>query len=170
LREQFPSLRLFIAPRHVERLREIRAHLSATLLRVTLASEALTTVDVDADCMLLDTTGELQGWYGIATVVFIGKSLAAHGGQNPVEPILAGKPVVFGPHMENFAALARTLVSNNGAIQVNDAHSLEGAVGELLRDSESRQRLVENAHAALREHAGATARAATLIHELQPKR
>jgi 3-deoxy-D-manno-octulosonic-acid transferase len=170
LREQFPSLRLFIAPRHVERLREIRAHLSATLLRVTLASEALTTVDVDADCMLLDTTGELQGWYGIATVVFIGKSLAAHGGQNPVEPILAGKPVVFGPHMENFAALARTLVSNNAAIQVNDAHSLEGALGELLRDSESRQRLVENAHAALREHEGATARAATLIHELQPKR
>ena len=170
LREQFPSLRLFIAPRHVERLREIRAHLSATLLRVTLASEALTTVDVDADCMLLDTTGELQGWYGIATVVFIGKSLAAHGGQNPVEPILAGKPVVFGPHMENFATLARTLVSNNAAIQVNDADSLEGALGELLRDSESRQRLVENAHAALREHAGATARAATLIHELQPKR
>jgi len=170
LREQFPSLRLFIAPRHVERLREIRAHLSATLLRVTLASEALTTVDVDADCMLLDTTGELQRWYGIATVVFIGKSLAAHGGQNPVEPILAGKPVVFGPHMENFATLARTLVSNNAAIQVNDAHSLECALGELLRDSESRQRLVENAHAALREHEGATGRAATLIHELQPKR
>ncbi len=170
LREQFPSLRLFIAPRHVERLQEIRAHLGAMPLRVTLASEALTGGAADADCMLLDTTGELQRWYGIATVVFIGKSLAAHGGQNPVEPILAGKPVVFGPHMENFATLAKTLVSNNAAMQVNDADSLERAVGELLRDSESRQRLVENAHAALREHEGATARAATLIHELQPKR
>jgi len=169
LRDQFPSLRLFIAPRHVERLQEIRTRLSTLPLRVTLATEALTRGAANADCMLLDTTGDLQHWYGIASVVFIGKSLAAHGGQNPVEPILAGKPVVFGPHMENFAALARTLVSNNGAIQVNDAHSLEGAVGELLRDSESRQRLVENAHAALREHAGATARAATLIHELQPK-
>ena len=170
LREQFPSLRLFIAPRHVERLQEIRAHLGAMPLRVTLASEALTGGAVDADCMLLDTTGELQRWYGIATVVFIGKSLAAHGGQNPVEPILAGKPVVFGPHMENFATLAKTLVSNNAAMQVNDTDSLERAVGELLRDSESRQRLVENAHAALGEHEGATARAATLIHELQPKR
>jgi len=101
--------------------------------------------------------------------VFVGKSLAAHGGQNPVEPILAGKPLVFGPHMENFATLAKTLVSNNAAMQVNDADSLERTVGELLRDSELRQRLVENAHAALSEHEGATARAATLIHELQPK-
>src|SRR6476660_6846577 len=170
LREQFPSLRLFIAPRHVERLQEIRAHLAAMPLRVTLASEALTGGAVDADCMLLDTTGELQRWYGIATVVFVGKSLAAHGGQNPVEPILAGKPVVFGPHMENFATLAKTLVSNNAAMQVNDSDSLERAIGELLRDSESRQRLVENAQAALGEHEGATARAATLIHELQPRR
>ena len=169
LREQFPSLRLFIAPRHVERLQEIRAHLDAMPLRVALASETPAAGAVDADCILLDTTGELQRWYGIATVVFIGKSLAAHGGQNPVEPILAGKPVVFGPHMENFATLAKTLVSNNAAMQVNDADSLERTVGELLRDSESRQRLVENAHAALREHEGATARAATLIHELQPK-
>jgi 3-deoxy-D-manno-octulosonic-acid transferase len=54
-------------------------------------------------------------------------------------------------------------------MQVNDTDSLERTVGELLRDSESRQRLVENAHAALGEHEGATARAATLIHELKPK-
>ena len=72
--------------------------------------------------------------------------------------------------MENFATLAKTLVSNNAAIQVNDSDSLERTVDELLRDSESRQRLVENAHAALREHEGATGRSATLIHELQPKR
>jgi 3-deoxy-D-manno-octulosonic-acid transferase len=170
LREEFPALRLFIAPRHVERLQEIRGHLGATSLRVTLASEALANGSIDADCILLDTTGELQRWYRIATVVFIGKSLAAHGGQNPVEPILADKPVVFGPHMENFATLAKTLVSNNGAMEVNDSDSLRLAVGELLRDSELRLRLVENAHAALGEHEGATARAAKLIHELGPKR
>src|SRR5436190_7986755 len=104
LREQYPPLRLFIAPRHVERLQEIRAQLGALPLRVTLASQASTFAAANGDCMLLDTTGELQRWYGIATVVFVGNSLTAHGGQNPVEPILAGKPVVFGPHMENFAA------------------------------------------------------------------
>ena len=169
LREQLPSLRLFIAPRHVERLQEIRAQLGALPLRVTLASEALTGRAVDADCVLLDTTGELQRWYGIATVVFIGKSLTAHGGQNPVEPILAGKPVVFGPYMENFAALAKTLVSSNGAIQVTDTDSLERFVAELLRDGETRRRLVQNAEAALSEHQGATARTAKLVHELKAR-
>jgi len=167
LREQFPSLQLFIAPRHVERLQEIRAQFAALRLRVALASETTTGSGVDPDCLLLDTTGELQRWYGIATVVFIGKSLTAHGGQNPVEPILAGKPVVFGPHMENFAALAKTLVSNNGAIQVTDTDSLERFVAELLRDGEARRRLAQNAHAALREHQGATARTAKLIHKLE---
>src|SRR6478609_5388181 len=169
LREQFPSLRLFIAPRHVERLQEIRAHLAAMPLRVTLASEALTGGAVDADCMLLDTTGELQRWYGIATVVFVGKSLAAHGGQNPVEPILASKPVVFGPHMENFTTLAKTLVSNNAAMQVNDSDSLECTIARLLRDSEARERLVANAHAALSEHKGGTTRTAELVHGLRTK-
>src|SRR5262249_15396487 len=157
--QQFPRLRLFIAPRHVERLTEIRAQLGTLPLRIALASEALTSGATNADCLLLDTTGELQGWYDIATVVFIGKSLTAHGGQSPVEPILAGKPVVFGPHMENFATLAKTLVSNNGAIQVSDTKSLEAAVAELLGDGNARKRLVQNAHTALSEHQGATARA-----------
>jgi 3-deoxy-D-manno-octulosonic-acid transferase len=167
LRQEFSSLRLFVAPRHVERLREIRAQLDALGLRVALASEARAGRESNApDCLLLDTTGELQRWYGIATVVFIGKSLTAHGGQNPVEPILAGKPVVLGPHMENFATLAKALVSKKGAIQVNDVSSLERALAELLRDSEAQERLVQNAHEVLSEHRGATARAAALIHHL----
>ena len=170
LRQQFPSLRLFIAPRHVERLRKIRAQLDALRLHVTLTSEVFTDRELNTDCLLLDTTGELKGWYNIATVVFMGKSLTAHGGQNPVEPILAGKPVVFGPHMENFATLAKALVSKSGAIQVQDVGSLEIALTELLRDSKVRQRLVLNAHEVLTEHRGATARAAALIHELRSQR
>jgi 3-deoxy-D-manno-octulosonic-acid transferase len=166
LREQFPLLRLFIAPRHVERLQEIRAQLSGLPLRVTLASELFCRGSADAECMLLDTTGELQRWYSIATVVFIGKSLTAQGGQNPVEPILVGKPVVFGPHMENFATLAKTLVSKNGAIQISDSDSLERTVGKLLHDSKARQHLVQSAHAALNEHHGATARTATQVRGL----
>ena len=170
LREQFPSLRLFIAPRHVERLQEIRAQLGTLPLRVRLASETIGDGAAGADCMLLDTTGELHRWYNIATVVFIGKSLTAHGGQNPVEPILAGKPVVFGPHMENFGALAKTLLLNHAAMQVDDTDSLEGTVAKLLRDDDARQRLVGNAHAALTEHKGATARTAGLVQRLRPKR
>jgi 3-deoxy-D-manno-octulosonic-acid transferase len=170
LREQFPSLRLFIAPRHVERLQAIRAQLGTMPMRVMLTSEALNCGAADVDCMLLDTTGELQRWYRIATVVFIGKSLTAHGGQNPVEPILAGKPVVFGPHMENFATLATTLVSNNAAMQISDSESLERTFSELLRDGDARKRVVQNAHAVLSEHKGGTARTAGLVHRLGPKR
>jgi 3-deoxy-D-manno-octulosonic-acid transferase len=166
LRQQFSLLRLFIAPRHVERLREIRAQLAALPLRVALASEVAVDRESDADCFLLDTTGELQRWYRIATIVFIGKSLTAQGGQNPVEPIMAGKPVVFGPHMENFATLAKALVRKNGAIQVRDVDSLEMTIAGLLRDNDARQRLLQNAHDVLSEHHGATARAAVLIHEL----
>ena len=167
LRKQFSSLQLFIAPRHVERLREIRAQLEALGLRVALAKEARPgSGRDDADCVLLDTTGELQRWYSIASVVFMGKSLTAHGGQNPVEPILAGKPVVFGPHMENFATLAQALVSKKGAIQVRDGDSLERAIVELLLDTEVQQHLVQNAHEVLATHQGATARAAALIHDL----
>jgi 3-deoxy-D-manno-octulosonic-acid transferase len=169
LRQEFPSLRLFIAPRHVERLRDVRAQLSGLPMRVALASEIQTGHGIGVDCVLLDTTGELPRWYSLATVVFIGKSLTAHGGQNPVEPILADKPVVFGPHMENFATLAKALISNRGAIQVADEDSLEDAVAGLLRDSLARQHLVQNAHAVLRNHEGATTRAATLIHELKSK-
>jgi 3-deoxy-D-manno-octulosonic-acid transferase len=167
LRQQFPSLRLFIAPRHVERLPEIRSQLDALSLRFALASEVAIDRESDAECIILDTTGELQHWYPIATIVFIGKSLTAHGGQNPVEPIMAGKPVVFGPHMENFATLAKALVSKKGAIQVLDINSLERTIAGLLGDNGACQRLVQSAREVLSKHEGTTARAAGLIHELK---
>jgi len=163
LRQKFPSLCLFIAPRHVERVPEIRRQLEALSLDLRLASEAANQGDAEPDCVILDTTGELQGWYGIATVVFMGKSLTTHGGQNPVEPIAAGKPIIFGLHMENFATLAKALVSKSGAIQVRDADALDRAAEKLLHDSEARQQLVQNAREVLNEHRGATARTAALI-------
>jgi 3-deoxy-D-manno-octulosonic-acid transferase len=166
LRQSFSLLCLFIAPRHVERLREIRAQLEALSLHVRLATEVATLGNAKPECVLLDTTGELRNWYPIATVVFIGKSLMAHGGQNPVEPIIGGKPVIFGPHMENFATLAMSLVANNGAIQVNDASELERAAEKLLRDGEKRRLLVQNAGEVLAQHRGATARTAQLIVDL----
>ena len=167
LRQKFPSLWLFIAPRHVERLREIRAKLDALPLHVRLASEAADHAEANPECVLLDRTGELQRWYGIATVVFMGKSLTAHGGQNPVEPIIVGKPVIFGPHMENFATLAKTLVSKDGAIQIHDIDSLERAVDKLLCDDEARKQVVQNAREVLNQHRGATARAAAFIADLR---
>jgi len=169
LRPSFPSLLLFIAPRHVERVGEVRRQLQALSLQVGLVSQMAHEPDETPDCILLDKTGELALWYSVATVAFIGKSLTAHGGQNPVEPISAGVPVIFGPHMENFAALARALVSNHGAIQVPDENKLAEVVDELLRDETSRRALVKNAQQVLNPHRGATVRTAELLATLRSR-
>jgi len=168
LRSQFPSLCLFIAPRHVERVRQIHRRLESLSLEVGLVSEGKTHPESKPDCILLDKTGELQSWYAIANVVFVGKSLTSHGGQNPVEAISAGVPVVFGPHMENFAVLAKSLVARNAAVQVRDENELERELGYLLSDKDARLRLIQNAGEVLANHRGAAARTALLIVDLAP--
>ena len=167
LRAGFPASALIIAPRHVERVGEIRTRLAHLGLKVSLRSEVGIAGVAPPDCVLLDSTGELQNWYAVATIVFVGKSLTARGGQNPVEPILAGKPVLFGPHMENFSALARALVANEAAIQILDPNALEEKIAWLLRDREAALRLVANAQAVLARHSGATRRTAMLVGELK---
>ena len=167
LRADFPTFTLIIAPRHVERVAEVRAQLERLGLNICLRSEARGPRAAPPECLLLDTTGELQHWYAVASIVFIGKSLAAHGGQNPVEPIFAGKPVLFGPHMENFSALAQALVENKAAVQVRDPNSLQEQIAWLLRDREAALRLVANAQTVLARHSGATARTAELVLNLK---
>ncbi|MEO8353311.1 MAG: glycosyltransferase N-terminal domain-containing protein [Chthoniobacteraceae bacterium] len=170
LRADFPALILIVAPRHVERAGEIRSRLMRLGLNVSLRSEAGAARTSPPDCILLDSTGELPNWYAVATIVFVGKSLTARGGQNPVEPILAGKPVLFGPHMENFSALAQALVANEAAIQIQDSSSLHEKVAWLLRDREAALRLVANAQTVLARHSGATGRTALLVQHLKPSR
>ena len=164
LREHFPSLLLVLAPRHVERVRNLRSELEKRSLGVTLRSEDVVPA---RDCFLIDTTGELRDLYAIATVVFVGKSLTARGGQNPVEPIMAGKPVIFGPHMENFAALSASLVRHNAAVRVENAEWLERAIARLLGDENERSTLVANATKVLAAHRGATAATAELLTKLR---
>jgi len=168
LRQEFPELFLIIAPRHAERAREVRTKLEQLGLAVALRSEISLAQEALHDCVVLDSTGELRDWYTAATIVFMGKSLTARGGQNPVEPILAGKPILFGPHMENFSTLARALVMSGGAIEVPDAESLEARMVALLRESGARARLVANAQQVLATHGGATTRTAKLVTSLKP--
>ena len=167
LRADFPTFTLIIAPRHVERVTDVRTRLERLGLNVCLRSEAGGILASPPECLLLDTTGELQHWYAVATIVFVGKSLTARGGQNPVEPIFAGKPVLFGPHMENFSALAQALVANEAAVQVRDPDSLQQQIAWLLRDREAALRLVTNAQAVLARHSRATARTAELVLNLK---
>ncbi len=167
LREKFPALFLIIAPRHVERAAAILAELHALGLAVaqrsTLNAQRPTPNPPHSDALLLDTTGELRDWYALATVVFIGKSLTATGGQNPVEPVLAGRPVVFGPHMENFAAITARWLSADAAVQVRDAAELRTLLATLLADPARRATLAQRALALAAEHTGATTRTAETL-------
>ena len=166
LRKEFPTLFLIIAPRHVERTAEICEVLERRGLSLSLRTEVREEPERPPDCLLLNTTGELRAWYRVATVVFIGKSVTGRGGQNPVEAILAGRPVLFGPHMENFAALASALLAHGGALEVAGAAELCGAAAALLRDESARLELVTRAGEVIAAHAGATARTVSLLTEV----
>ncbi|MDQ6624440.1 MAG: hypothetical protein M3Y86_13280, partial [Verrucomicrobiota bacterium] len=170
VRAERPETFLIVAPRHAERADEIVAALVRLGLRVRRRSQLAAGNSAPIDCLFLDTTGELRDWYRVASVVFIGKSLTARGGQNPVEPILADKPVVFGPYMENFATLARTLVERGGAVQVRAAAELAPVFAQLLRDPERGAALVRQAREVLAAHRGATTRTAQLLLSLTPGR
>lgn len=161
LRASFPAAKLILVPRHVERTSEIASLLAAEHLRVALRSAAPD--GSSPDVLLVDTTGELRDWYRCADSVFIGKSLVGHGGQNPVEAILAGRPVNFGPHMENFPDLRDALVGAGGAQEVTDEASLCEAFRTQLSSEALRKRMTDAALRALHPHRGAVARTADLV-------
>ena len=113
-------------------------------------------------CLVIDTTGELCDWSAHADVVIIGKSFLATGGQNPCEAILAAKPVVFGPHMENFEPLASALLIANAAFPARDQATL-GAVILRALDPEQSRGATARATALLMRHHGATRRIVELL-------
>jgi 3-deoxy-D-manno-octulosonic-acid transferase len=165
LRRRIPELFLIVVPRHVERSGEALTDLNRLGLKTVRRSNvaAQTASGNPPDCLLVDTTGELRDWYHLATVVFIGKSLMAEGGQNPVEAVMAGKPVIYGPHMENFQAVVNAWREAEAAVQVADESALEAAAFELLTGPGRRDDLVNRAARVLDEHRGATDRIARAI-------
>ncbi len=170
LRADFPSLRLILVPRHVERAAAIVEELTRAGHRIALRSKLTAASEPHAhaepDILLVDTTGELRDWYSLAAVAFVGKSLpgvAEIGGQNAGEPAALGLPVVFGPHMENFAPLVTHLLKDKAAVQIASAADLHRALHSLLSEPESSAAIGQRAREALAKHQGATARTAELI-------
>src|SRR5262249_18482620 len=121
-----------------------------------------------ADAVVLDTIGELAQLYQIATVVFVGGSLVAAGGHNILEPAVYGKPIVFGPHMQNFGEIADTFLANGAAVQVRDGDELEDTIVSLLGDPVVRARLGAAARALVESNRGARERTLAVIRELFP--
>ena len=166
LRKQCPKLFLIIVPRHFERARAISQQFRARGFRFISRSEIIPTTQLrpgEVNLLLVNTTGELMFFYEPAHVVFVGKSLTAVGGQNPIEPASLGKPVVFGPNMQNFKDIVRILLNHNGAVEVQDASELERVLAELLGDSARRSALGSRATAAVSENLGALERTVDMI-------
>jgi 3-deoxy-D-manno-octulosonic-acid transferase len=114
-------------------------------------------------CLLVNSTGELKSFYEQASLVFVGKSLTARGGQNPIEPAALAKPMVFGPNMQNFASVAQSFLAAQGAMQVQTAAELEQALAQLLEDEALRARLGERARQVFENNLGATSRTVEMI-------
>ena len=134
-------------------------------------AEALAALDwyraAGVDVAVGDTTGEMRNFLQLADVVFVGKSLPPHTeGQTPVESAALGRPLVLGPGMANFRAIARELVAQGAAVQVADAEALKTELVALLRDAGRRAALAAAAQAWQQANVGAVERTLAVLREM----
>lgn len=163
VREADPEALFVIVPRHAERRAEVRDELEAEGFEVILRSAFSMPADPANAVFVIDSTGELRDWTAHAHAVVIGKSFLGIGGQNPCEAVIAGKPVVFGPHMENFEPLATRLVESGGCLRVVEPSELPEALLRSLRQDSTMKRGIAAAREVLSRHEGACARTVELL-------
>jgi 3-deoxy-D-manno-octulosonic-acid transferase len=172
LRQTHPNLNLVLAPRHPERFDTVHALMQRagfTVLRRTEIADSHPSNN-KASILLLDSIGELAALFRYATVVFMGGSLVRTGGHNILEPARYGKPIVFGPHMENFRDMARLFVDAGAAIQIGRASQLTPAIDDLLSNPEKALKLGHNALAVIQQNTGATDRVLQVLEPIGASR
>ena len=139
--ERVPRCLLAVAPRHPHRFEEAEnalRELALPLLRRSRIGPAASPSELPA-VLLLDSLGELASLYARADLVFVGGSLNGWGGHNVLEPVLYGKPVVVGPHMQNFRQITADLRGAGGLVQVTDRAELPVVLSDLAGDAAKRQ-------------------------------
>ena len=160
----FPDFLLIIVPRHVEKSPEIKAGVLARGLACQLRTELESAgVYRSASVVVVDTMGELQSLYGIATVVFCGGSMVPLGGQNILEAAAWGKPVLYGPSMEDFPDAGELLEKNNAAVQVADEAELAEKILYYLSNPDAADALGDRARQVSMTCGGAAERHAEVI-------
>jgi 3-deoxy-D-manno-octulosonic-acid transferase len=168
IKATMPTALAVIAPRQPERFGEVerlaREAGFATVRRSDLPIDA----EPRADVVVLDTLGELAQLYQIATAVFVGGSLVDHAGHNILEPAMFGKPIVFGPYMQNFKEIALAFITNGAAVQVQSERELDEALLTLLTDPVLRARLGAAARALVEANRGAKDKTLAVIADLLP--
>jgi 3-deoxy-D-manno-octulosonic-acid transferase len=159
---------LIIAPRKPQQFDEVERLARRAGWNVARRSELRVDAEPGHDVVILDTVGELAQLYQVATVVFVGGSLVDTGGHNILEPAVFGKPIVFGPHMQNFAEIARTFLDNGAAIQVRAGRELGPVLLDLLGDPVRRASLGAAARALVEANRGARTKSLSAIAQLLP--
>jgi 3-deoxy-D-manno-octulosonic-acid transferase len=169
MRTEAPSGSLLIlAARHPERFGDVERLCQREGLSTVRRSDLPIDSEPRADAVILDTIGELAQLYQIATAVFVGGSLVPAGGHNILEPAVHGRPIIFGPYMENFAEIADAFLTNGAAIQVRTDRELEDAVVSLMADPVRRTRLGAAARALVDANRGAKDMTLNVLAELLP--
>ncbi len=155
LKVKLPSIFLVIVPRHVERSGEVIECFDEQKLSWVRRSQCNAFQGLEApDVLLVDTTGELRNFYSVADIIFVGKSLTEHGGQNPIEPAMYGKAVVVGPNMENFSAVMDMFLQHQAIEQVSGVEMLRAKVDALAFDFVAREVLGARAAQVVAENRG----------------
>lgn len=159
---------LVLVPRHPERGRMVAEMLESRGFSCTLRSTLPANVDPlrSGDVLVGDTVGEMMQFYATADVVFVGGSFVPVGGHNILEAALLKKPVLFGPHMQNFKEIVKLLLDVEGGCQVSDPAALKAQLARLLRAPALRRAMGEGGHALLRQNAGATAHTLAALQRL----
>jgi 3-deoxy-D-manno-octulosonic-acid transferase len=160
LQKEIPGLILVLAPRHPERFRSVSdlltsrkyPHIRRSAIQKLPESEPL-----QGTIILLDTIGELSAVYGIGDIAVIGKSFRGYGGQSPLEPAYWGKPIICGPHMENFPVTKD--FEKAGGVLVVEEEQLYDRLHALLRTPETAREIGAKAQALARQNEGAVERA-----------
>ncbi len=158
IRAERPETRLLLAPRHVERTPAVLEMLSRRGLEHVRRSARRGAAG--APVVVLDTMGELRAAYALGAAGFVGGTLAPIGGHNLLEPVAAGRPVLFGPHTENCADVADLVSSAGVGFRVEDAASLAEEFLRLARDAETARAIAERCSAVMEEQRGAAERCA----------
>ena len=158
------NLFLILAPRDISRGNE----LVALARQFGLKARTRTSQATGGDVLILNTIGELAPCYGLARLAFVGGSLVAQGGHNPIEPAAYGVPVLFGSHMEDFMEIAHDLVACGGAETVT-AESLTTIASGILKSDDVHAAMAEAARTLVRQHRGGVANHLQAIHRLLRK-
>jgi 3-deoxy-D-manno-octulosonic-acid transferase len=160
--ESFAGALLVIVPRHPERAAEISALCRKSGIDFRLSTGTASIAD-EVQVVIVDTLGELVYFYGVALAVFVGGSLVAAGGHNPVEAILAGAPVITGPNTDNFNSIYQDMIHSKAARMIETEQALADLVCEWFSDAAQRRAVVESGLRLVEINRGALQRCLQLL-------